>query len=297
MKLYNAWPLALVLAALAPVAGASSAPRDNDQPETIDGVAIRAGIERLSYISLRYFGVRTSYDACTAQMQGVVPKQQECAEAELAYQDIRLNRAYKILLADLDELDKRAAVEAQRAWLVFRDKDCAARAGRFGSNAGPATKSTCLMESTAHRAQELEDWQTSLTAFAKRNFAGHWLYTQSCGYEHSIDLYLTQTGSTVSGRWSEGTRISGSFGSLQGHINSGLLSVQYCEGDDRAGYTKCPTYDPNSTDHFVLHGNELLRYRGSGPGADRRFEKDVVLHRAINGQPIVSDPHCPDSDD
>jgi hypothetical protein len=181
--------------------------------------------------------------------------------------------------------------------LVFRDKDCAARAGRFGSNAGPATESTCLMESTAHRAQELEDWQTSLTAFATRNFAGHWLYTQSCGYEHSVDLYLTQTGGTVSGRWGEGTRISGSSGSLQGHINSGLLSVQYCEGDDRAGYTKCPAYDPKSTDHFVVHGSELVRYRGSGLGTDRRFEKDVVLHRVVNGQPIISDSHCPDSDD
>lgn len=136
--------------------------RKIDEPETINGIAIRAGIERLSYISPRYFGIRPSYDACIAETQGAVPKQQDCADAELRYQDARLNRTYKALLADLDDLDKRAAVEAQRAWLAFRDKDCPARAGRFGSNAGPTTESTCLMESTAYRAQQLEDWRRSL---------------------------------------------------------------------------------------------------------------------------------------
>lgn len=168
MKFYNAWPVLLILASLAPTAGASSAPRGTDQPETINGVAIRAGIERLSYISLRYFGVRNSYDACIAQTQGIVPKQQDCAEAELTYQDSRLNRAYKTLLAQLDELDKRAAVDAERAWLGFRDKDCAARAGRYGSNAGPTTESVCLMETTAYRAQQLEDWRSSVEKHPSR---------------------------------------------------------------------------------------------------------------------------------
>jgi uncharacterized protein YecT (DUF1311 family) len=94
--------------------------------------------------------------------QGTAPAQQDCADAELTYQDDRLNRAYKALLADLDDLDKRAATQAQRAWLAFRDKDCGARAGRFGSNAGPATESSCLMKSTAYRAQQLEDWRRTL---------------------------------------------------------------------------------------------------------------------------------------
>ena len=96
------------------------------------------------------------------QSQGTAPAQQDCADTELAYQDDRLNRAYKVLLANLDDPDKRAAIQAQRAWLAFRDKDCGARAGRFGSNAGPATESACLMESTACRAQQLEDWRATL---------------------------------------------------------------------------------------------------------------------------------------
>lgn len=299
MKLRAALSLALVLAALAPAGEAASVPRDTGQLETIDGIAIRPDIERLSYISLRYFGVRPSYDACIAQTQGVVPKQQDCSEAELAYQDSRLDRAYKTLLAGLDELDKRAAISAERAWLTFRDKDCAARAGRYGSNAGPTTESVCLMKTTAYRAQQLEDWQSSLkSSMVSQNsgFSGHWVYSQSCGYKHSVDLYLTQTGSDVSGRWGEGTRISGSSGDVKGKADNTQLTLQYCEGDDRTGYTKCPAYDPKSTDRFFLRGDELTRYRGRGLGADRTFEKDVVLHRVVQGKSTVEDTRCPDTE-
>lgn len=167
MRLRTTLRLALTLAVAASVGAAAPSealPQMSRQPETINGVALRSGIERLSYISPRYFGIRLAYDDCMVQSQGVAPKQQDCAEAELAFQDGRLNKAYKALAADLNDLDKRAAIEAQRAWLTFRDKDCAARAGRFGSDAGPATESTCRMENTAYRAQQLEDWRTTLAA-------------------------------------------------------------------------------------------------------------------------------------
>jgi uncharacterized protein YecT (DUF1311 family) len=164
MTLRITLPLALAIAVLATPSAAEpfGAPTQAaDQPETINGIAIRKGVERLSYISPRYFGIRAAFDACVKQSQGAMPKQQDCAETELTYQEGRLNRAYKALLADLDDLDRRAAVEAQRAWLAFRDKDCAARAGRFGPDAGPSTESTCRMESTAYRAQQIEDWYGS----------------------------------------------------------------------------------------------------------------------------------------
>lgn len=165
MKLRTTLPVALALAALATASfgEASGDPLLSAvQPEAINGIAIRAGTERLSYISPRYLGIRRAYDTCVKQSQGAMPKQQDCAETELTYQDDRLNRAYKTLLTRLDDLDKQAAVEAQRRWLAFRDEDCAARAGRFGSDAAPATESTCRMESTAYRAQQLEDWRGSL---------------------------------------------------------------------------------------------------------------------------------------
>lgn len=166
MRLRSTLPLASALALVGTTATAAilpnSLPQPPDRPETTHGVAISSNAERLSLISLRYYGVRPAYDACMEQSQGTAPAQQDCADAELTYQDDRLNRAYKALLANLDDLDKRAAIQAQRAWLTFRDKDCGARAGRFGSNAGPATESACLMKSTAYRAQQLEDWRRTL---------------------------------------------------------------------------------------------------------------------------------------
>lgn len=166
MGLRSTPPLALVLAQIGNAATATllptSLPQAPGQTGTVHGVAISSNAERLSLVSLRYYGFRPSYDACMKLSQGTAPAQQDCADTELANQDDRLNRAYKALLANLDDLDKRAAIQAQRAWLTFRDKDCGARAGRFGSNDGAATESACLMVRNAYRAQPLEDWRRTL---------------------------------------------------------------------------------------------------------------------------------------
>lgn len=132
--------------------------------ETINGVAIMPGVERLSYISTKYYGIRPAYDTCVAATHGRVPDQGDCADEEYTFQDERLNKAYKALMTKLaaDKETEAAARKAQRAWLEFRDDDCAARAQRFGSDAGPATLSICKMETTAQRAQQLEDWRSSL---------------------------------------------------------------------------------------------------------------------------------------
>lgn len=132
----------------------------------INGIALVSGVEKLSYISPRYYGVRESYDESIAQTQGRVSAQDECAHHELVYQDARLNKAYEALTSTLksnsiDAIELASTLDAQRAWIAFYQKDCAARAARFGSDAAPATESICLMENTARRAQELEDWRSS----------------------------------------------------------------------------------------------------------------------------------------
>jgi uncharacterized protein YecT (DUF1311 family) len=121
-------------------------------------------MERLSYISNEYYGVRPTYDACVKEAQGRVMDQGDCADTEFKHQDERLNQAYKALIAGLRDTTKQAAMDAQRAWLAFFAKDCSARAARFGSDNAPATESICRMESTAMRAQQLEDWRSSLSA-------------------------------------------------------------------------------------------------------------------------------------
>ncbi len=136
--------------------------------DVVNGVAIMPGVERLSYVSPRYYGVRQDYDACVAKTQGNVVEQGDCADVEFKFLDGRLNKAYKEVIAALSASGQKEAVSdaqaAQRAWLVFFDKDCAVRAGRFGSAQAPATESICRMSSTAIRAQQLEDWRSSVAS-------------------------------------------------------------------------------------------------------------------------------------
>ena len=153
---------AIAISLLAPAGSADAAGALPLQGEVINGVAIAPGVERLSYISPRYYGIRPSYDACITATQGQVALQGDCSDAEFTYQDARLNRAYHALLANADAFASADLRAAQRAWLVFYEKDCAVRAPRFGSNAGPSTKAICRMENTAMRAQTLEDWLATI---------------------------------------------------------------------------------------------------------------------------------------
>lgn len=142
--------------------------KSGDDGDVINGIGIMPGVERLSYISPRYYGIRPSYDACIKATQGQVALKGDCADTEFTYQDARLNKAYKALVAAITGSEGKDAIKevqaTQRAWLAFYEKDCAVRAGRFGSTPGPSTLSTCRMESTAIRAQQLEDWRGSYVA-------------------------------------------------------------------------------------------------------------------------------------
>ncbi len=163
-KVQNFWLPILASTVFAGSAFAISAQASSvGSQDTINGIAIMSGVERLSYISTHYYGVRPAYDACVKETQGRMVDQEDCADTEFKYQDERLNKTYKALATDLTGTAKQAAVDAQRAWLAFFAKDCSARAARFGSDNAPTTESICRMESTAIRAQQLEDWRSSLS--------------------------------------------------------------------------------------------------------------------------------------
>ncbi|MCY1648891.1 lysozyme inhibitor LprI family protein [Caulobacter sp. SL161] len=82
-----------------------------------------------------------------------------CGEAELAVQDARLNKAYKADMADLADSPeaKASLLKAQRAWIAFRDADCATVRALIGGTAAPIYLQNCHLEHTARRAQALED--------------------------------------------------------------------------------------------------------------------------------------------
>jgi hypothetical protein len=133
-------------------------------------------------------------------------------------------------------------------------------------------------------------------AAASKTFSGHWKYQQTCGSQHSATLTLSQAGDDVTGDWTDGTRLSGSDGSLKGSVRDGKLFVRYCGGDKQSGYAVCPTYEAEDSDYFIRNGKDLVWYRMVGKKGAHTFDKYVVLHPIIKGKPLPVDDHCTDNE-
>ncbi|TCV97211.1 hypothetical protein EC912_101206 [Luteibacter rhizovicinus] len=129
-------------------------------------------------------------------------------------------------------------------------------------------------------------------AGATKPFGGNWGYKQTCGQGHSATVTLTQTGNDVAGDWTDGTRVSGTDGSLKGSIRDGKLFVRYCGGDEQAGYAVCPKYEANESDYFVRQGSDLVWYQMIGKKGENAFRKYVVMHPVVKGKPLPVDTHC-----
>lgn len=71
--------------------------------------------------------------------------------------DAELNASYKALLSQLGTPDQQRLRDAQRAWIAFRDKECAFRTqGNQGGSVGAATAADCVGELTRQRAKALK---------------------------------------------------------------------------------------------------------------------------------------------
>jgi Lysozyme inhibitor LprI len=75
------------------------------------------------------------------------------AASDAANVDAALNARYEALLARLDPSGQQRLREAQRAWLSFRDKECAFRARTGTAN---AARSACETELAQQRIENLD---------------------------------------------------------------------------------------------------------------------------------------------
>lgn len=98
--------------------------------------------------------LRPSYDTCITAAGGATPAMLDCISDEHAYQDQRLNTAYKAAMAKLGEAEQHALRERQRKWIAERDEKCVADPD--GGQAERVDAAECRLEMTAHRADELE---------------------------------------------------------------------------------------------------------------------------------------------
>jgi uncharacterized protein YecT (DUF1311 family) len=79
-----------------------------------------------------------------------------CANEDYQAADASLNKAYQDLIGSEDANGKKLLQAAQRAWITFRDADCAhTTAASAGGSIHPMVVSQCLTKLTNDRIKQL----------------------------------------------------------------------------------------------------------------------------------------------
>ena len=97
------------------------------------------------------------YSACVHNYEGMTSKILDCISTELNRQDSRLNDAYKKLMSKIPKDRKTSLVEAQRAWIKFREANCGFYHDPNGGLAAQMAGNECFLKATINRAKELEN--------------------------------------------------------------------------------------------------------------------------------------------
>ena len=98
--------------------------------------------------------LRPSFQACVEASKGVTLALNSCIGAEHAFQDKRLNAAYRQLRKSLPKPERVRLRDEERAWIAKRDKDCAPEAD--GGTASLLDANQCQLDETVARAAALE---------------------------------------------------------------------------------------------------------------------------------------------
>lgn len=101
-------------------------------------------------------GLSSQYAACMDRSDGVTQSMVECIDAEVKRQDVRLNRAYKAMMADLPGPRREALRRVQRLWLEFREANYRFHADPEGGSLARVEANHCFLSMTAARVRELE---------------------------------------------------------------------------------------------------------------------------------------------
>ncbi len=80
----------------------------------------------------------------------------DCAGRENDRWDARLNRAYQARMSSFNDRQRGALKRAQKAWLLFRDADCAAYEDDDWGSISKIDASQCVLRRTVERTIELE---------------------------------------------------------------------------------------------------------------------------------------------
>ncbi len=78
-----------------------------------------------------------------------------CAGEQFKKADAKLNGVYKRITDKLSSTDRANLLEAQRAWLKYRDANCTADRLFHGGSLAPTIEAFCLQDVTETRTKEL----------------------------------------------------------------------------------------------------------------------------------------------
>jgi uncharacterized protein YecT (DUF1311 family) len=81
-----------------------------------------------------------------------------CTDTEMKLQDTRLNAAYAKAMGKLNERQKTALRKAQRAWVAFRDADCASLWDDEWGSLSRVNANGCMLSRTVERTIELQTY-------------------------------------------------------------------------------------------------------------------------------------------
>ena len=96
------------------------------------------------------------FTACMSKPDSTTQSMVECIAAETKLQDARLNQAYQALRRSVGPKRQQQLQQAQRAWIRFRDANCAFYYDPDGGSLARINANDCVMTMTAQRAAELQ---------------------------------------------------------------------------------------------------------------------------------------------
>jgi uncharacterized protein YecT (DUF1311 family) len=81
----------------------------------------------------------------------------DCAMEDFRAADKKLNNSYRAVICYFGDHEKSELVAAQKAWIKFRDLDCAFW-GSGGGSIAPMNELVCRARLSEERAKELDGW-------------------------------------------------------------------------------------------------------------------------------------------
>lgn len=96
------------------------------------------------------------FSSCMDDSAGIIAELVACLARETETQDVRVDQNYRIAASASSAERRKQLLESQRAWLRYRDANCAFHDDPEGGFRAVIDTQDCLLRETAARADELQ---------------------------------------------------------------------------------------------------------------------------------------------